>query len=67
MECYTPINKGADMRMDKDALARKIDADFASKKKDIKELETDPVSSVGKTGPTYRNATKNPIEGAFNG
>jgi hypothetical protein len=55
------------MYMDKDALARKIDSDFASKAKDIKEKESDPVSSNGKTGPTYRNATRNPIEGAFNG
>jgi hypothetical protein len=67
MEGCTPINKGADMYMDKDALARKIDSDFASKAKDIKEKESDPVSSNGKTGPTYRNATRNPIEGAFNG
>jgi hypothetical protein len=67
MHDYTPINKGADMYMDKDALARKIDSDFASKAKDMKEKETDPVSSMGKTGPSYRNATKNPTEGAFNG
>lgn len=62
MKGCTEINKGQDMHADKDALVRKIESDFASKKADMTEKETDPVKSLGKTGPTYRNATPNPAK-----
>lgn len=59
---YTAPNKGQDMHAEKDALARKVETDFASMKKDMAELETDPVSSEGKSGSSYKNAVTNPAK-----
>ena len=61
--CYESINAGQSMSAGKDELARKVESDFSSMKRDLAEKEADPVSNMGKTGPTYRNATPNPIHG----
>lgn len=61
--CYSPTNEGQSMSAGKDELARKVESDFSSMKSDLAEKDADPVSSIGKTGPTYRNATPNPIHG----